>query len=489
MSEKRLHTATRIVRNSIVLFLVAAMAKGSGLIIAIIIARYLGAEALGVYAVLIAVTMILELVAPLGQQDVLIRSVAREPRSTLRLWVESTVATIAVAVLGSVALASGSRLLGLQPDIQLAADVVALSLPFGSSNIVAQAALQGLERLKFLAIAGFLGRVLMLATLIVLLLLDAGVVAAFIGRMAYHVVTLGMLIVVIMRWGRSTGAATNWLLAPRHLATRVRAALPFAAQRVLNEASVRGSVLVLPFLISMQFVGWFDAADRVRQTIATMIPIVMLAIMPAFSRTFRQDRAQGAILATYSLKFLLIAVLPAAFLVAASAPGIINLLYGSEYAPSVPVLQIVIWAQVFLSADMILKQAMIASDHEVSMLRRSAVGLFVQIVLTVTLVHFFGIEGVAMAMVCASAFIVGIDMHFVRRHIVGLDFLGAVGKPLLCAAGGGVVALTLDGHHLLVILAAAGVTYLCALFLLRTFSTDELMLMRRIPGQLLKKRG
>jgi O-antigen/teichoic acid export membrane protein len=264
--------------------------------------------------------------------------------------------------------------------------------------------------------------------------------------------------------------------------------LPFAAQRVLGEASVRGSVLVLPFLISMQSVGFFDAADRVRQTITTMIPIVMLSIMPAFSRTFRENRAQGATLATYSMKFLLIAVLPAAFLVAAAAPGIINLLYGSRYAPSVPVLQIVIWAQVFLSADMILKQAMIASDHEMSMLRRSAAGLFVQVLLTVTLVHFFGIEGVAIAIVAASAFIVGLDIHFVSRHIAGLDFLGAVAKPLLCAAGAGAIALILGGHNLLLIAAATGVTYLCTLFLLRTFSAEELMLMRRIPGQLLKKR-
>jgi O-antigen/teichoic acid export membrane protein len=211
--------------------------------------------------------------------------------------------------------------------------------------------------------------------------------------------------------------------------------------------------------------------------------------MPAFARTFRENRAQGAILATYSMKFLLIAVLPVAFLVAAAAPGIINLLYGGRYAPSVPVLQIVIWAQVFLSADMILKQAMIASDHEVAMLRRSAAGLFVQILLTVTLVHFFGIEGVAMAIVGASAFIVSLDVHFVSRRIVGLDFLGAVAKPLLCAAGAGAVALILGGQHLVLIAAATGITYLCALFLLRTFSADELMLMRRIPGQLLKKHG
>jgi hypothetical protein len=47
----------------------------------------------------------------------------------------------------------------------------------------------------------------------------------------------------------------------------------------------------------------------------------------------------------------------------------------------------------------------------------------------------------------------------------------------------------LGGHNLLLIVAAAGVTYLASLFLLRTFSADELSLMRGIPGGLLKKRG
>jgi O-antigen/teichoic acid export membrane protein len=188
-----------------------------------------------------------------------------------------------------------------------------------------------------------------------------------------------------------------------------------------------------------------------------------------------------------SMKFLLIAVLPMTFLVAATAPGIIRLLYGSGYAASVPALQIVIWAQVFLSADTILKQVIIASDNEMSMLRRSVAGVLVPILLTIVLVTFFGINGVAMAIVGASMFIVVLDVHFVVRHVVKLDFADAIIKPLLCAAGA--VAVALDGHHLLLIITAAGLTYLTSLFLLRTFSADELSLMRSIPGGLLKKRG
>jgi O-antigen/teichoic acid export membrane protein len=487
MSDSRLQTATRIVRNSMVLFVVAVMAKGFGLIIAVVVARYLGPEALGVYAVLMAVTMLLEMIAPLGQQDVVIRAVAREPSSMLRQWVEAGVTAVFVASLSSVGLALGGRALGLAPDVQLAVDVVALSLPFGSASFVAQSVLQGLERLKFLAIATFVGRVLSLVVLIAMIHMGSGVVSAFASRMVFHVLTLGILIVVILQRGRAIGAATDWRLAPRHLAARAASALPFAAQRVLSEASIRGNLLVLPFLISMQQVGLFDAADRIRQAVAMIMPIVMLSILPTFSRTFRANPAKGAMLATYSMKFLMIAVLPMAFLVAVAAPRIIRLLYDTGYDSSVPLLQIVIWAQVFLSADMILKQAMIATDNEVAMLRRSTAALLVQITATVSLVTFFGIRGVAVAMVVTSIFIVAIDVHFVRRNIAKIDFFGAVAKPLVCAAAAAGAALALGHRHLVLLGAAAGITYLAALFLLRTFSADELTLIHNIPRHLLKK--
>lgn len=487
MSQTRLNTAARIVRNSIALFILAAMAKGAGLIIAIIVARYLGAGALGVYAVLMAVTMLLEIVAPMGQQDVIVREAARTPSAMLRLWVESSLTTFVFASVFALGLAAGGRLLSLDPGVLLAVDIVALSLPFGGLSMVAQAVLQGLERMKFLAIATFVGRVAALVILIAMLEKGAGVHAAFVGRLVFHVLTLAILLVVIVRFGKSSAAAIDWRLAPRHLAAATVAAFPFAGQRVLAEATIRGSVLVLPLLISMESVGLFDAADRIRQTIASIIPIVMLAIMPAFSRVFGEDRKEAAELAGYSMKFLLILVLPMAFLVAAAAPGVIRLLYGAGYEPSAPVLQIVIWSQVFMAADMVLKQAMIASDNEKAMLWRSAASVAVQIFLTVVLAKLYGIHGIAAAVVIASVLMVALDGHFVSRHVVRMRLGAAIAKPLLCAAIAGAVALALADYNLLIVISAAGLAYLSALFLFRTFSTDELQLMRSLPAQLLKK--
>jgi hypothetical protein len=51
----------------------------------------------------------------------------------------------------------------------------------------------------------------------------------------------------------------------------------------------------------------------------------------------------------------------------------------------------------------------------------------------------------------------------------------------------GVLAVALSGHDEILVAIAAGVVYLIALFALRTFTPDELTLMKSIPGNLLKR--
>jgi hypothetical protein len=51
----------------------------------------------------------------------------------------------------------------------------------------------------------------------------------------------------------------------------------------------------------------------------------------------------------------------------------------------------------------------------------------------------------------------------------------------------GTTALALSGYDVILVAGAAGAAYLIALFVVRTFTTDELTLMKSIPGNLLKK--
>jgi hypothetical protein len=79
MHREPVAVAFSIVRNSVALMAVGLLAKGMGLVLAVLIARFLGPSAMGLFALLFSIALLVEFVAPLGLQDVLIRG-RRAPR-------------------------------------------------------------------------------------------------------------------------------------------------------------------------------------------------------------------------------------------------------------------------------------------------------------------------------------------------------------------------------------------------------------------------
>lgn len=487
MTHPRLQDATRIVRNTIGLLLVSLIAKGSGLIIVIVVARYLGAEALGVYVVIMALTMLLAAVSPMGTPDVAIRAVSRDHSTMLRHWVESAFVTVLFATLFGLCLALGSRLIGIPAEAQTAVDIAAVALLPGGLMLASQAPLQALERMKYLTICAFVGRIAGLSVLVVMLESGAGIASAMVSHLVFVTLTVILLAMVIIRYGRAAGATKDWDLSSAGIVQTVFAALPFAGQRVLAEAVIRINLIILPLLVSVQSVGWFDAADRIRRTIAVVIPITMLAVMPEFSRAFAGNRKQAIALAQRTMKFLLIAIFPLVLLLVVAAPQIISLLYGSDYERSVPVLRIGVWSLLFLGADMVLKQIMIASHEERALLWRSLCGMAMLLVSTVILAKFFGILGVAASISLASVFVMMLDAKFVTRRLGSMNLKAVAAKPLLSAAAAGSVALLLSGENLIVVVAVSGAVYVASLALCHALTSDEWAVIRQIPANLLRK--
>lgn len=80
------------------MFAASILAKGGGLIVTILVARYLGASSLGVYAVVLAVALLLEVMSPLGHQEVIIRAIARDRSQMLVHWVNASASTLLASV-------------------------------------------------------------------------------------------------------------------------------------------------------------------------------------------------------------------------------------------------------------------------------------------------------------------------------------------------------------------------------------------------------
>ena len=477
----------RIIKNYAAMFASALLAKGGGIIVAIFVARYLNASSLGIYAVVLSVTILLEVLTPLGLQEVIIRSIARDRFLMLGQMVNASIITTLSAFGFSAILLTFIIIYPFSSEFSVTLMVAAAGLPIAGLNLVAQSVLQGAERMEYQPAAAFIGRLLGLFVTWLLLDMGSGVWSAFVGRAIFQATSLFILTIVIIRYIRQENLTKNWRPSFSSNRKSIASSIPFLLQRFLNEGLLRLHVIFLPMLMAFEAVGHFNAANQITQASSTIIPIVMLTVLPIFSRSFKSNPSEMKLLTDQTLKFLLIIIFLFAFIVTVTARKIIVILYGPGFESAAPVLQIIIWSQIFVAADSVMIQNMIASDNERAMVYRSAAGVFVNVTLTVLFGSIFGILGIAVSVVLARGILFALNVHFVRKNIYKTNLMQTAARPFLCAMLAGLFAFILTDYHLFLILPIAICLYVFLLFVFRVLTENEVAAIKDLSRHIAAK--
>jgi len=452
MHREPVAVAFSIVRNSVALMAVGLLAKGMGLVLAVLIARFLGPESMGLFALLFSIALLVEYVAPLGLQDVLIREIAARPRERVKLWRQATTLAVSASLLPSAAFLAAAWVYQDQASARNCLVTLAAGMPFSALALVSQSALQGMEKVLYLTWTTFTTRVASLALLVVLLMQGMGVEAAFISRVLFQAASAALFVWMILRDAPPhEDSGRPHIDLPR--------ALPFAVNRLVTEMTTRAPLLLLPIVFTLAQIGIFDAADRIRLTLGIMVAVATTAIMPALSRSFAYESGERRSLVSFSVKYVCLILSCAALLISIFADVIIHVLYGPKFAQSALLLQVLVWTQVLVATDSVLKQAMIANGREYAVAARALVGIACLTALVIGLARAFGLIGAAAAVLASAAITISMDSVFVARQVLPFDVARFLLKPLGCALLAGSLLVALDGASLWLRVAAGFGTY------------------------------
>jgi O-antigen/teichoic acid export membrane protein len=130
---------------------------------------------------------------------------------------------------------------------------------------------------------------------------------------------------------------------------------------------------------------------------------VAASLFPVFSRLKKEDKAELSTLFQKSFfGFLPFTLLLAILITGLSAP-IIHFLYGEAYAPSAAGLSVIIWSLVFMIANTLSTNALVASDREADITKITGVILLVNLGLNFYLVPRHGFIGACWAALATEA--------------------------------------------------------------------------------------
>jgi O-antigen/teichoic acid export membrane protein len=482
MTPTSVGVARGILRNAGALFLVGLFAKGAGLVIAVLVARFLGADAMGLFAVLFSVSVLIEAFISFGMSDSLVRDVAARPADSPGMFLGALKLVAVISALPMAGLLAAAGFYADQPAARDCLVILAFGTPVSGAFVVAQAVLQGSERVLLLVWVTFIARVLSLAFLAWVFFEGAGIAAAFLSRILFHLLSLIVLAYVILK-GRDRGATAH---STRHLLDR---AAPFAVNKAIRELGMRLPALVLPGSLGLASSGVFDSANRLRSTLGLTMSASITGLMPAFARSGGEQEERAATLIGFSLKYMCVGMSLVATGITVLAAWIVHLLYGPEFAEAALPLQLLAWAQVLTAVDAVLQQAMLARQAVLPAIRHSAIGVAAQGILLVSLSWIFGLAGAAAAVLFASATTLAIDLRYVVRRVTHIPVWRFAGAPLLAALCAAVLRFASDGLPLLLRALIAVGAWVGAVASFRIFPRDELRFMWQLVAATRSKRS
>jgi O-antigen/teichoic acid export membrane protein len=385
-------------------------AWGSRFLIAVLLARVLGARDYGVYNLALSTATVVAAFGVLGLDAAIVRYTAvfaaRADLSRLRGVVETAVgfpAVVAVLLGAGMLVFAEPIAVGIfrEPDLVPLMRLGALLVPALVLNQLLAAILQGMHRIHLAVLAEQLSqpfaRILVLGVfLIVGLTAFEAMLAAALAASA---------VAVILAWFvvRTLPAGTRTIAARRDLREVMRFSLPVWFSNVVNTVGGNLQIGLLGILGTAAAVGVFAIANQVT-LLGTMFHAALVsASMPLFAQLGDSDDRAGMLhLYRATSKWTFAANLPL-FLILAAFPGAILSIFGPEFRAGSTALVVMAFAGLVNAGTGTSGAILDMTGHTRLKLLNSSVAVLLGLGLNLLLIPPLGITGAALAVLSATA--------------------------------------------------------------------------------------
>jgi O-antigen/teichoic acid export membrane protein len=351
-------TTPRFVRNSALLVAVEIITKILGVVFFALIARFLGAGEVGLYAFALAMANFIVIPARFGFENLVQREVGREPASTRQyLWgVGAVKGLISLGILGlfGIALAVTGR-----QDLTILLLAAGFSLMFSFMEFL-NAFFRANQRPEFELAVRLLFSLSNLLLGILVLYAGWRLRGVLLTQLINVAVAVIMGTLILARIAPPGRCAWNWQVVWGYIA----AATPFAGILVSLYFSNQIGIIILKLFTGTTEVGYIAAALRLFDNLTLIPAAIMGAFLPIMSQLYVRSVGGFARTLRFTVKYLFILSVPPAVIMAILARPIVVFLYGESFLPSAPALQILSLPLLFSFWNYACTNVLIARNEE-----------------------------------------------------------------------------------------------------------------------------
>ncbi|MGE3549334.1 MAG: flippase [Geobacter sp.] len=380
--------------NTLWLFNDRLVRMGVGLVVGVWIARYLGPEGYGSLSFAGSYVMLFSALALFGLESLVVRELVTHAEH--RATILGTTFLIRLASGALAYLLAVVTILVLRPGDSLALLLVILlgsSLLFQASEVI-DLWFQSRVASRYTVMVRVVAFLLSSAAKLACVLAGASLTAIAIATAVEALLVACGLVFVYLR---KAERLSSWRWDGVRFRSLVRSAIPMVLSGVVLMIYLRIDQVMLGALASEAEVGFYAAAVRISEVWYFVPAAIVSSLFPRIVELRATDQTQfeQQLQRLYNLlAFLGYAVaLPVTLL----APWLVQLLFGSAYQPSAPLLAVLIWAGLFANLTVARNAHFIALDWGRAQLWTASAGAIANILLNLLLIPHYGAMGAAVA--------------------------------------------------------------------------------------------
>ncbi|MCK9495712.1 MAG: flippase [Dehalococcoidia bacterium] len=392
----------QVVLNSGWLMAERFIRMGLGFVVTIWVIRYLEADAYGVLAYALSLTLLVDVIATMGMRSIVVRELVEDPEREpeilgTTLGVKFGTAVIAAALMIGFGwlTASGSEVFPVLTVLALALPISALS----ALDLSFQASLQS----QYAVAARTSGLALAALVRVVLLLVGAPLIAFAIAS-AIELGSVGLAFAGMYAWKRGRRRLFALRFRRRRAWSLISVSWPLFLSALAASVYLKIDQVMLHALTSSREVGQYAAAARLSE-IWYFIPVALASsLLPMLVIRRAEDAAgyRSTLQRAFDVNaWMAIALAGGITVVAIPAVAI---LYGPDFRETANILMVHVWAAPFIFMGTVLGRALIAEDRRAFELSRHTAGALLNVTLNFLLIPGYGGMGAAVATVTSYAF-------------------------------------------------------------------------------------
>ena len=482
MDKRGISEVRTVGKNSFFLLMSRVLGISVTLGIIVIVARYLGVESFGFYALVVAISMAIRPLTDFGFDRIICREISKR-KSVADTYLGTTIATkvafsiVLLAVAGLLVI----RFSSWNHDINMAIIIAITTESAMSMGQTYLSVIRAFERMEFEFIATTIHRLSTLVLVLIVVLYDLGFTAIFFARFLSSIVYL--LICAILLYGKFVRPRFHFNLPLTKFI--IRESFPLAISSLLITLIFKVDVFLLKWFGNETDVALFEAPHRLITQMQIFALSISSALFPVMSRN--ADGALNGLLHQYyrkAYKFLLITGAFAATFFYIGGKPLITMIFGDGFAEASISLKILSPTICFLFLSSLQSLFIIAIGRQVLNTICIASALMINIVLDVLLIPGYSYVGASIATLISYFVIVAMNSYFINAHGVKTDLMGTVTKTAIAVLiMSSVIFINFPNNIIITLISRFCIgllLYIFSMHLLRLLSQEEIRVIKNI---------